>query len=254
MRRLKVPGFSILAGLMVLGGGVHGCGVSAPGSEIVPTPIPSLIPVSTPSPEQLKDARPLLQVVARRIATCTNWTGTVRSDLYLPEGSTDYNLSRLSYKLPGVTAATVLEAKDHRKEGTRLILDTRDQVAVKTYLFGLLPIRLSMKVDDPRLLDRFGHSLKDSSTQSILGMLFHPQAVARYEGIYHRNGEAIDMIEIRSPGSWKGVSRETIGISHQLGLPVLRYCYDMQGRLIVKQDILGLKVNVSFKSGEFSLD
>lgn len=253
MRRLKVPGFGLLAGLAILGSGVNGCGVSAPGSGTVPTPIPSLIPVSTPAPD-LKDPRPLLQAVSRRVATCNNWTGTVRSDLFLPDGTTDYNVSRLSYKLPGITAATVLEAKERRKAGTRLVLDTRDQVAVKTYLFGFLPLRITLKVTDPRLLDQFGHSLKDSSTQSILGMLFHPRAVARYEGLYHRNGEAIDMLEIRSPGSWKGVSRETIGISHQLGLPVLRYCYDMKGRMIVKQDILGLRVNAPLSSGEFSLD
>lgn len=253
MRPIGTSCLPILLVTGALAGTLGGCGASAPNQGLKPTPLPTPVAVATTAPDA-KDPRPLIAQVKKKVAAAASWTGQARTDMLYRDGTTDYNIARLSYKRPGITAALVLKAKDSRKEGTKMVLGTDDKIAVKTYLFGVLPLRITLPVTDPRLLDNYGRSLRDSSTENLLGVLFNPATVATYDGIYRMDGVEIDMLRLRSPGSWSGVSHETMGISRALGLPVLRYCYDMQDRLIVRQEIRQLRVDVKFPANEFTTD
>lgn len=236
-----------LAGCMLLAA----CGTRVPQAVTPPVVNPSVTPV-VPSDSTEADVKKLLSWVFQQSDATRNWTATAYSELIDPQGHKGFTLSRTASKRPEILAATVLECDDHKKVGTKLVFDGVSQVALRTTFFGFFSIRLKLAVDDKRLLDPYNRSLKDSSTHQLFEVLRRGQT--KRLGLSSMGGENVEMLEVRSSASWQGISREVIGISSRLGLPVYRGCYDGRNRRIFCLELRGMKTNVAFSSREFTLD
>lgn len=246
-RRLRGITWLALAGCMILAA----CGTSAPQAVTPPAVNPPVTPV-VPSDSSDADVKKLLSRVFQQSDATRNWTATAYSELVDPQGRKGFTLNRTSSKRPEVLAATVLESDDHKKVGTKIVFDGVSQVALRTTFFGFFSIRLKLAVDDKRLLDPYNRSLKDSSTHQLFEVLRRGQT--KRLGLSSMGGENVEMLEVRSPASWPGISREVIGISARLGLPVYRGCYDERNRRIFCLELRDMKTNVTFSSREFTLD
>lgn len=228
------------------------CGVTdAPLAPEFPEPVPT--DLTPPAPTDA-DIRPILAAVAREVAQTRNWRAVAHSEVIGPDGSRDFNVSRITYQRPGMAAATILDARERRKIGTRLVFDGASKVALKTYFFGFLPIQVTLDVNDGRLLDSYKRSLKDTSTEQFVGVLLHPQAQVKRVGRYMMDGEAVELMDVRSPASWKELSREVIGISHRLLIPVYRDCYNQRNERIFHLELKGMRTNIPTTKKDFSLD
>jgi hypothetical protein len=225
-----------------------GCG-APPDAPLKPDPTP--VPVATPDAREAT-ARDVLAVVQQAVDHTQTWTGSARTDNIAPDGDRDYNVVTLCYKRPGICAATVTASRDSRKVGTRMVYDGNRTVAIKTYLFGFFPVRATLDVQDDRLLDGYKRSLRDTSTEQLLGVLLDPQAQCVDRGIYQVAGENVELLDLRSSHSWKEVSHEVIGISHRTRLPILRDVYDQRDKVVFHMEITGMKTNVSFPPREFT--
>lgn len=245
-------GRNLGATLLAIGLLLAGCGMESPVSELPPTPSPTLQPVSPPaSPND--DAREIVEWVRRQSAATQNWTANARTEVSGPGTKRDYNVSRVSFKRPGTTAAVLKGSANGKKIGTKLIYNDRE-VAIRTYFFGIIPIKLTLPITDERLLDAYGRSLRDTSTDQIMAVILDPRSQARRVGSFRLGNEDLELLEFRSPVSWKDVSREVIGISRRTGLPIYRDCYDKQNRRIFHVELHDMRTNVGFGSKEFTLD
>lgn len=242
-----------LVGLGGLAMVLAACGAAPDLPVATPHADPTPVPLTPPDPRQAT-ARSLLAAVSRQVDQTRTWTATCRSECIATNGDRDYNVARLSYRRPGVCAVTILEARQDKKAGTRLVYDGVDSVAVKTYLFGLIPLRVTLHVDDDRLLDAYKRSIKDTSTEQMLGVMLNPQTQVVPLGTYRLGDETVALLEFHSPVSWKGVSREVIGISQRTVLPILRDVYDRQNRRMFHMELAGMRTNVALPSSEFSLE
>lgn len=216
-----------------------------------PEPVPGNEPPSAPTDG---DTRAILAAVAQQVARTSNWRATAHSEVIGPDGSRDFNVSRITYQRPGMAAATILDARERRKIGTRLVYDGARSVALKTYFFGFLPIRVTLDVNDDRLLDAYKRSLKDTSTEQFVGVLLHPEAQVKRIGRFMMDNEAVELMDVRSPASWKELSREVIGISHRLLIPVYRDCYNQRNERIFHLELKGMRVNLPVTKKDFTLD
>lgn len=226
--------------------------MESPVSELPPTPMPTLQPVSPPA-SPTDDAREIIEFVRRQSAATQNWTANARTEVSGPNGKHDHNASRVSYRRPGTTAAVLKDAYNKKKIGTKLVFNDRE-VAIRTYFFGIIPIKLTLPITDERLLDAYGRSLKETSTDQFLAVILDPRSQVRRIGSFRLGNEELELLEFRSPASWKDLSREVIGISRRTGLPVYRDCFDKQNRRIFHMELHDMRTNVGFGSKEFTLD
>lgn len=236
--------------LVALGLTVTACGTAE--TPLAPD-FPEPTDITPPAPTD-GDARPILAVVAQQVAQTRNWRAEAHSEVIAPDGSRDFNVSRITYQRPGMAAATILDAKERRKIGTRLVYDGAETVALKTYFFGFLPIQVTLGVTDSRLLDAYKRSLKDTSTDQFVGVLLHPQAQVKRLGRYMMGDEPVELMDVRSPASWKGLSREVIGISHRLVIPVYRDCYNERDQRIFHLELKGMRINLPVTAKDFTLN
>lgn len=231
---------------------VAACGATdVPLAPDFPEPVPSDQPPTAPTDA---DTRTILATVAQAVAQTRTWRATAHSEVIGPDGSRDFNVSRITYQRPGMAAATILDAREKRKIGTRLVFDGAKSVALKTYFFGFLPIKVTLDVNDGRLLDSYKRSLKDTSTEQFVGVLLHPEAQVKRIGRYMMDGEPVELMDVRSPASWKELSREVIGVSHRLLIPVYRDCYDAKNTRIFHLELKGMRTNFPVTKKDFSLD
>jgi hypothetical protein len=66
--------------------------------------------------------------------------------------------------------------------------------------------------------------------------------------------EPVDLLELRSPLAFKGIVRETIGISRRTMLPILRDSFDASGHRVFRLMLQQMRVNVPLLATDFSLD
>lgn len=249
-----MTGVRVLTGaVLAFGVLVAGCGLTVPTGEELPDPVPTLEPVAPPNPVA-DDARAIVERVRERSNATRNWAAVAHTEVIGPNGKRDYNVSRMAFKRPGTTAACLMDAANKKKTGTKLVFDGEREVAIKTFFFGILPIRITLPVTDDRLLDAYKRSLRDTHANQFMAVILHPQAEVRRLGTFSMKGEALDLLEFRSPASWKDLSREVIGVSRRTGLPVYRDCFDKRNRRIFHMELHEMRTNVAFSSTEFSLD
>lgn len=199
-------------------------------------------------------AKKILADVAAMTKTVNNWKATATSEVIGPNGEKNWNTSAICFKHPATMAATVLKAKDGKSVNTKLVYRGGDEVSLKTYFFGFLAIKIDLAVDDSRLVDVYKRSLKDTQTKQLFTMLLHPQAQAAWIGEGTGAGEQVDWLEVHSPESWKGVSREVVGISRRNASPVVRDVFDAKNRRIVHLELKGMQLNYAAKASDFTLD
>lgn len=232
--------------------------LAACGTKPVATPkLPPVKPVGVaPSlaPSEEATVRALLDRVRAASTGVRNFTATAYTKMRTPAGGTDHNLAKISWRRPGTMSATVLDAGVAKKKSTKLIFDGKREVRVRTYFFGFLPLKITLDVEDPRLVDGYQRSLRDTSTERLLETLLHPEAVVRAVGEGVSHGEPVDLVEVRSPLRWKGVDKDVFGISRRIDLPVMRDAYDGAGRVIFHLEMRDMKPNVTIPSGEWTVD
>lgn len=231
-----------------------GCGKEA---MLPVAPVPTYAPASpSPSAQVPLDpqAQRLLAEVKARVAVTKNWTALAKADNTGPDGVTDSNTTRMWYKLPDVTAATIIANGNEKKKNTRVLYSGGNDVQLKTYFFGFIPLKITLPVTDSRLVDKYKRTLKETGTRQFFDMMLHPQAQVRSMGPGTSAGEPVELLEVRSPISWKGIEREVVGISTRLMLPVMRDCYDVRGKRIFHLELREMRTNIRLKGDEFKLD
>lgn len=225
-----------------------------------PAALPKLPPVkpigpapTLPAPDQATVKALLARVQAAADGT-RNFTATAYTKMRTPKGTTDHNLAKISWRRPGTMSATVLDAGIAKKKSTKLIFDGKREVRVRTYFFGFIPLKITLDVEDARLVDGYKRSLRDTSTERLLETLLHPQAEVRPLGEGVSAGEPIDLVEVRSPLRWKGVEKDVFGISRRISLPVMRDAYDGAGRVMFHLEMREMKPNVTIPSSEWTVE
>lgn len=234
--------------------GLAACGKppsTLPPSYVPPTPLPQ--PSGSPPPSS-GELGQWVEAVDRAAKAIHTWTATARTDMRLPSGGKDFNVSRMRYMRPGWVRAEILEAQNSGKRGTIVVFDGKRQVQVKTYLFGLLPVRATLDVMDKRLLDPYQRSLKDTGTEALMDTFLDPQAKRTVVGEAIAAGEPVMLIDVESRLTYAGIRRDRYGISKRLQLPVMRDSYDAQDRLIYHCELKGMQVNVAMGAKDFTTD
>lgn len=231
--------------------GANGAGWRSDAVRHTEAPVP---PLPSLAPDQEESAKRMLAEVAQTADESTGFLALAYTELLQPDGTRDHNTARIAYRRGGEMAATVLAAQIKKKEGTKLIFDGKSEVRVRTYFFGFLPIKLTLPVDDPRLVDVYKRTLKDTSTDALLDALLHPRAVVRPLGEGRAAGEAVDLFEVVSPLRWDKIQREVFGISRRVKLPILRDSFDHKGRLLFHLEMRNMRANVKVPAAEFTLD
>jgi hypothetical protein len=241
---------AIAAALLLLAA----CGKATP---TTPASLPPVQPIGvTPSAAPADDAalKALLARVQAAADATRNFSATAYTKMRTPTGGTDHNLAKIHWKRPGTMAATVLDAGVAKKKSTKLVFDGKHEVRVRTYFFGFIPLKITLDVEDPRLVDGYKRSLRDTSTERLLETLLHPQAEARLLGAGVSHGEDVDYVEVRSPLRWKGVDKDVFGISRRISLPVMRDAIDGAGRVIFHLEMREMTPNTTIPASEWTVD
>lgn len=251
--------FKVGVGTTALLLGLTGCGsasttVAPPKGEETPV----LKPV-TPPDQGDPEGKEIIARFKAKVPLTKTVTGTGHSWQVNPDGERDYCVSRMSLKHgsvnePFTMAAKVTEAKDKKVVGTKVIYNGRDQIRIKTFVFGFLAVKATIAVDDPRIVDKYKRSFKDTSLDQWLAVLNDPNAKTKVIGGFSLRGEPLDLLEVKSKVSWKDVSKEIFGVSKRSDMPIYRDSYNLAGKVFKHIDMEGLKTNVSFGSSEFELD
>jgi hypothetical protein len=238
-----------------------GCG-SAPTGAKKPTDglpeQPVLKPIAPPSSDDLDDKK-AIEFLKEQAPTVNTLKARAHTWQKVPDGTLDYCNSDYFVKRSGPNdpyqfAAYVHDAKDKRTIKTKLIFDGRSTIRLRTFFLGFVAVKATLPVNDSRLVDPYGRTMKDSSLDQMLGVLLHPEAKTKKVGAFSLRGEGLQLIEIQSPNMWKDVSKEIFGISDRTGMPIYRDTYNKAGKVFKHMDIENLQVRVKFSGSEFTLD
>lgn len=233
------------------------CGAKPAGLPKLPpvAPIVPVTPTGSATAPGVDDAvaamRARVQAATERV---TNFQATAHTKMRAPSGSTAFNTAKVFWRRTGTMAATVVAAESEKKVGTKLIFDGKSSVKVRTYFFGFIPLKITLDVEDSRLVDGYKRSLKDTSTERLLETLLHPQAQIISLGDAMAVGEAVELYEVRSPLRWKGMEKDIFGVSKRLDLPIIRDAYDGAGKLLFHMEMRQMRTNVTIPAVEWTLD
>lgn len=240
--------------------GLMGCGKGP--STLPPAYVPPVAPLQPqPSPGQPstpgepgQDVAAWRELVRQAMEATHSWKADARSDMRLPDGGSDFNLSRMRFRRPGWLRGEILQAKQANKKGTVVVFDGKREVRVKTYLFGLLAVRATLDVRDPRLLDPYKRSIADSSSDAMLNTFLDPKATLSYVGEGTVAGEPVAFIDVVGGHTYAGIAKDRYGISKRLNLPIFRDSYDPQNRVLFHCELRGMQVNVPMGATDFTTD
>jgi len=246
----------VLGGLFLCVFGGSACSQS--GGVGVPVSVVSRVPAvdvsARPWSPEIVRASAILSDVRTYYSQVNTWQATVVSEVYGPAvGAKDWTRSRVSFRRPGTIAAQVLEARDAKFVNTRLVYSGGDTLRLRTYFFGWIPLTLDFPVVDPRLLDAYKRSFKDTQTRQWFDVMLHPQVQAAWLGEGMSGSVVVDYLEVRSPASWSGVGREVFGIARHSHLPVVRDVYDARQRRMLHVELQGMRINPALDSQVFVL-
>lgn len=244
----------MIAAVSLTACGTTGLTPKTPTKRTTVAAAPVMLPLAAPEAAAVEKAHVLLAAVDAATKQVHNWTASATSEVVGPDGSKNWNTSKVNFKHPATMCATVVKAKDEKSVNTKLLYEGGDQIQLKTFFFGFLAIKITLPHDDARLVDAYKRSLKQTQTKQLFETILHPQATSAWIGEGTVAGEAVDFLDVQSPGSWKGISHEVVGISRRLNLPIMRDSFNHKNQRIVHLELKGMKLNFQPKSGDFSLD
>jgi outer membrane lipoprotein-sorting protein len=109
--------------------------------------------------------------------------------------------------------------------GSKIAWLGEGKAKVHTRLFGL-PLTLPFPLEDPRLCDIRGDSIRDVSIVTAVNMMRTPGARFRYLGENRWKDHPVDMVEVKSPKLLKGIEREVIWFDQAAHFPWVRDMYE----------------------------
>lgn len=232
------------------------CGKDAPAGVKPPKPVVPLASAAPSQPAAGADPRVAEMRVAVQAASdaVRNFQAIAHTKMRTAAGASAFNTAKVFWRRQGTMACTVTAAESEKKVGTKLIFDGDHSVKVRTYFFGFIPLKITLDVEDPRLVDSSKRSLKDTSTERMLETLLHPQAQVVPLGDGEAVGEAIALYEVRSPLKWKGMEKDVFGVSKRLNLPIVRDAYDASGKILFHMEMRQMRTNVTIPAAEWTLD
>jgi hypothetical protein len=198
-------------------------------------------------------ARRVLEALAARVAATATWRARVTTELVGPEGKRETNTLRMCYRKPGTVASTVLAASDGKQVGTKLVFGNTGRVKLKTWFFGFIPLKFDVPVDDARLLDSFGRSMRENTAEHLCGLLLDPASTVTWVGEATLDGEPYDRLAVRSKRLWRAFTHEHVGVSRRLGLPVVREAFGRGGKRVLLHELHGMTVNPNLPASEFEV-
>ncbi|MDB5101789.1 MAG: hypothetical protein JWM80_6210 [Cyanobacteria bacterium RYN_339] len=241
-----------------------GCG-KAPNAVSALRSQPSVPPAETPSypgqppmaggsPENVAKAAQVIAAVAAAKPRTSTWTSKAHSDVTAPDGDRNWNVSQICFKAPNTMAAQVLTAKDDKTLKTKLVYKGGGDIDLKTYFFGFIAIKVNLAIDDSRLQDAYHRTLRDTQTRQLMDMILNPGAKATYLGKGKVYNQDVDFLDIVSPGSWKGITHEVVGISPTMACPLSRESFDSRGKRIFHLELENMRINYKPAANDFTLD
>jgi len=253
MMATRKAGLSGLTLALLLGG----CG-AAPTAVVPKSETPVLKPIAPPAADD-QDGQKVLTTLKTQAPSVLTLAAKSHSWQILPDGTKDYNaadmwIRRPNSRTPFELAAYISQARDKRVERTKMVFDGVRNVKLKTYFLGFLAVRVTLPVDDSRIVDKYHRSLKDTSLDQMLNVVLDPGARTRKIGTFELRGERLQLVEVRSPTSWPDVSKEIYGMSEKTGMPIYRDSYNKAGKVFRHFDVEGLRIGVHFAPGDFSTD
>lgn len=239
---------------------LSGCGASPAGVKPAPTKpdTPVLQPVAPPDATD-PEAKEALKALREAVPVVNTIAGKQHSWQYLPDNTFDYckadiALKRSAKTEPFTLAAYVFDAKDKRVERTKMVFDGKSSIRLKTYFLGFLAVKATIAYNDPRIVDPYKRTFRDTSLDQMLAVVMHPDAKTRKMGTFMLRGERLTLVEVKSPAMWKDVSKEIFGLSEKNGMPIYRDTYLKSGKLFRHFDIEGLKLNPKLAPSNFDVD
>lgn len=240
---------AVLLASVALSTVLPGCGASPTGVKPRPTKpdTPVLQPIAPPDASD-PEAKEALKALRDAVPVVNTISGKQHSWQYLPDGKFDYckadiALRRRNQAEPFTLAAYVFDAKDDRVKRTKMVFDGKSSIRLKTYFLGFLAVKATIAYNDPRIVDPYKRTFRDTSLDQMLAVVTHPEARTRKMGTFMLRGERLTLVEVKSPAMWKDVSREVFGLSEKNGMPVYRDTYLKSGKLFRHFDIENLKLN-----------
>jgi len=184
----------------------------------VPTPMPT--PPVTGDPRVSAGVALLLKGLAAPMVEYTHTLRYTKSD-----GTKPWLKSRYRYQKGVRNHLTLLSGSDSKVNDTQIAWrDGETKAQVHTKFIGFW-VTTGIDFTDSRMNDPMGNQFGDTTMQHFYAVLTNPANQWSFVADGNQAGHPMTVLGLVSPGSWKGVTREVIGLDKASGLPILRDIY-----------------------------
>jgi hypothetical protein len=188
--------------------------------QTYPTALPSL-PAPTSGDPRVAAGMALLQKGLTQ--PTVEYTHTLRYTK--GDGTKPWLKSRYRYQKGQKNHLTLLSGSDNKVNDTQIAWrDGESEAQVHTKFIGFW-VTTGLPFTDSRMADPLGNKFGDTTMQHFYAMLTNPANQWSFVADGNQGGHPMTVLGLVSPGSWKGVTREVIGLDNATGLPILRDIY-----------------------------
>lgn len=156
--------------------------------------------------------------------TSSTASSTIMFNYISTSGTKEWMRSKYKYMKPRKNFVTLVTGSDSKAEGTELAWTGDGQVQVHTKFIGFW-MNVGLDITDDRLKDPCGYQVNQTAVDKVFDTLLTPQARVTFKADGQLAGHAITVLDVVSPLSLKGTTREVFGIDKATGTPLLREMY-----------------------------
>ncbi|MBM3275814.1 MAG: hypothetical protein FJZ00_11715 [Candidatus Sericytochromatia bacterium] len=245
MKRLAILAATVVCGLTAACGGnnpVIDDGKKL--SDLKITPTSPATGSATPGQDPLKEVAELRKKMAEVWARNNNLRADVT--LYvknLQSGTVESAKLDYWFQKPNSTALYLKEHSKTAANGTKMVWQGGDKVAIKTKFIGFW-VKTSLPESDDRLKDARGDKISDTSVPKMMQCLTDPAAQVAFLGRGKYKNRDIVQFSLKSKYMIARVDKEHIAVDTGNFLPVVREMYEAGGKLTYRLQLEGIKINV----------
>lgn len=231
------------------------CGQGGPAA---PRMRASLAPVLVGSPIPVRpSATPVDAVTQQRVAAALarldsvkTLVGKVVFDEAKPGSDTEHGEAKFTFRhQPFAARVDVLTSNRWFANGATILWSGGNTLRVRP---PHVPLSLTFDYDDDKVVSLRGYRIDQTDIFSMGKVLRAPGTAIAPLGPRRIQGEDLYMLEVRSPASLPGVTRELIGLSNRIQIPTYREMY--AGEMLVhKGQGLGVKLDIAVEGDLFDI-
>lgn len=148
---------------------------------------------------------------------------------------------------PGHIRAQITKSTDSMKKGVKLVYLNDGKVRAK---LGF--IKKTFDYTDSTVTSLRGWRIDQTSFESIVAGILHPQATVRSLGSTTVGGQAADQLEVVSPGLLPGATREVVAIDARRHVPLKLEVFE-QDHVIYRLELSDVQLNPQLPKDAFEL-